>query len=92
MALTRSSTYANALNQYKDNLSWEGDITKAQSFREAIRFLLLMRPTRDSASDGRSVDRESLKSELDAVNDYLAILDTTNRPRASFVQGRATEL
>ncbi len=92
MALTSSSTYTDALNQYKDNLSWEGDIAKAKAFREAIRFLLLDRPIKSSHADNSGLDRESLKSELDAVTVYLKPVDTTSRPQASFVQGRARQV
>ena len=89
MALTSASAYTDAIAQYKDNLSWEGDVTKARAFREAVRFLMLDRATRSSHADGSALDRESLRAELDAVTAYLNTSDTTNRPRASFVQGRA---
>ena len=89
MALTSASTYSDAIAQYKDNLSWEGDLTKARAFREAIRFLMLERPTRTSHGDGSGLDRESLQGQLNAVDAYLKAVDTTARPRASFVQGRA---
>jgi hypothetical protein len=89
MALTSASTYNDALDQYKDNLSWEGDVTKARAFLEAVRFLLLERPTRSAAADGRSVDRESLKVELDAVKAYLAVADTSSQPSCHFVRGKA---
>lgn len=89
MALTSASTYADALAQYKDSLSWEGDVAKARAFREAVRFLLLERPTRSSNADGSGLDRESIQSALAEVSAYLGTVDTTTRPRASFVQGRA---
>lgn len=92
MALTSTSTYADAIAQYKDNLSWEGDVTKARAFREAIRFLMLERPTRSSHSDGSGLDRESLQGQFSAVDAYLSAVDTTSRPRASFVQGRARQV
>ena len=43
MALTSSSTIANAEDQYLDNLLWDGDSDKAQNCLEAIRFLLVKR-------------------------------------------------
>lgn len=89
MALTSASTYSDAIAQYKDNLSWEGDLAKARLFREAIRWLLLERPTRSNNADGSGLDRESLKGSLDEVTAYLHTADTSTRPRASFVQGRA---
>jgi hypothetical protein len=92
MALTSSSTYSEAIDQYLDNLSWEGDVTKARAALEAVRFLMLKRATRSSAADGRSVDYESLTAVQERLENYLNTVDTTNRPRASFVQGRAREV
>jgi hypothetical protein len=91
MALTSASSYSDAIDQYLDNLSWDGDLTKARAMLEAIRFLRLQRPTRSAHEDGRSIDYESLATEQQRLEQYLAAVDTTNRPRASFVQGRAIE-
>lgn len=89
MALDSSSTYAVAVAQYLDNLSWDGDLTKARAALEAVRYLRLKRPTRSSANDGRSLDYESLATEQQRLEDFLAIYDTTNRPRCSFVRAKA---
>jgi len=89
MALTSSSTYAQAVDQYLDNLSWEGDVAKARLALEAVRFLRLRRPTRSSAADGRSIDYEGLESAEAELREYLDAIDTTLRPRAVWLQGRA---
>ena len=62
MALTSSSTLSDALDQYKDNLLWEGNITKAQNCLEAIRFLLVNR-AQSKTINGRTSNYESLISE-----------------------------
>ncbi len=44
MALTSSSTLTDALAQYNDNLSWDGNVTKARLALEALRFIRINRP------------------------------------------------
>lgn len=89
MALTSSSTYSDALAQYRNNLAYYGNVTKAKDLHEAILFLLEARPTQSSAADGRGMSKESLIALIDRVEQYLALADTTNRPKAYFIQGRA---
>ena len=44
MALTSSSTLSDALGHYNDNLSWDGDATKAALALEALRYIRVTRP------------------------------------------------
>lgn len=81
---------SDAIDQYLDNLSWEGDVSKARAALEAIRYLQVRRPNRNASPDGRSVDYESLSEQRKQIEQYLDVFDTTNRPRISFVQGRAS--
>lgn len=86
MALTSSSTLSDALAQYNDNMSWEGNSTKAANCLEAIRWLLVNRPLRTSKDD-HSVDFDALKEEKKALTDYL---DThgSSINRSAFVRGK----
>jgi len=88
VSLTSASSYDDAIDQYLDNLSWEGDVTKALAALEAIRFLQLRRPLASSAADGRSMDYESLEAQRKSLESYLAAHDTTNQPSTSFVRAR----
>lgn len=88
MALTSSSTQSEAEAQYLDNLSWEGDATKAAAALEAIRYLLLIRPARLSSS-GRAIDYESLGEEKKKLEAYIQIAGTTAAAaRSPFVRAR----
>ena len=86
MSLTSSSTTAEAIAQYNDNLLWEGDTTKAENCLEAIRFILANRPARFS-SDSESMDYESLKDQAKEIKNYLSIV-TDTISKTSFTQGR----
>jgi hypothetical protein len=91
MALTSASTFKNALDQYLDNLAWEGDVTKARAALEAIRYIQVRRPLTNTSADGRSVDYESLFRQQQAIEEYLRVADTTNRPRCSFTRAVAIQ-
>jgi len=88
MSLTSSSTYSDAVDQYLDNLDWDGDVTKARAALQAIRFLCAQRPLRQTSADGRSIDFESLAPQQKQIERFLDVYDSTNRPTHSFVQGR----
>ena len=62
MALTSASTIDDALAQYNNNLSWEGDAAKAAAALEAVRFILVNRPN-VIATNSRSINFESLAAE-----------------------------
>ena len=86
MALTSSSTITDAINQYNDNLSWEGSTTKAANALEAVRYLLVNRPSR-IASNNRNIDFESLVEEKRKLEKFLGVLGS-NVNRCSFTRGR----
>ena len=86
MALTSSSTISDAIDQYNDNLSWEGSATKAALALEAIRYLLINRPT-EIATNNRNVNFESLAEEKRRLEKYLKFAGA-NVDRSSFTRGR----
>ena len=85
MSLTSSSTAADALDQYNDNLLWDGDSTKASNALEAIRWLLVNRP-KLSELNGDSVDFESLLQEKERLEAYVT-LTARRSSRARFTRG-----
>ena len=86
MALTSTSTLTDALAQYNDNLSWDGDITKATLALAAIRWLLINRP-KIIATNDRSVNFEILFAEQAKLEQYVSKFGTGVN-RSSFVRGR----
>jgi len=86
MTLSGSSTIADALAQYNNNLSWEGSVTKAAAALEAIRFILVNRPA-IVASNNRSVNFESLAAEKIKLEEYIAHAGSSVN-RCPFTRGR----
>lgn len=86
MALSNSSTLSDALAQYDDNMSWEGDASKAVLFLAAIRWLLVHRPQTNSIQ-GRTIGYNALESQKAEVAAYVAT-HGANVNRASFVRAR----
>jgi hypothetical protein len=86
MALTSSSTVDDALAQYNNNLSWEGDVTKAAAALEAIRFLFINRPYIIS-TENRSINFESLNEEKLRLQEFIGRAGSGIN-RASFTRGR----
>ena len=86
MALSSSSTLADALAQYNDNLSWEGDTTKALNCLAAVRWLLVNRPAR-IGDEVKHLNFESLENEKRQLESYLAIHNTSIN-QCSFTEGR----
>jgi len=72
MALTSASTISDAIDQYSDNLSWEGDATKAAAALAAIRFLLVRRSQAGGIS-GRNWNFESLQQEKERLEQFLTV-------------------
>ena len=70
MALTSASTISNAIDQYSNNLSWEGDATKAAAALEAIRFLLVRR-SQSGGISSRNWSFESLQQEKEKLETFL---------------------
>lgn len=83
--LTSSSTISDVLDQYNNNLLWEGDVTKARAVLEAIRWLLVNRP-KLLAESGRSMSYGEIESEKKRIEDFLAVAGSS-RPRCSFTRG-----
>ena len=86
MALDSTSTLEDALADYNDNLSWEGDITKATAALAAIRWIFLNRP-QIIATNNRSINFESLGAEKRRLEDFVAV-SGSNVNRSSFTRGR----
>lgn len=86
MALTSSSTLTDALNQYNNNLSWEGNITKAAAALEAVRYILANRPNRIS-SGVRSIDYPELAAEKVRLEEFVARKSAAVN-RVTFTRGR----
>lgn len=86
MALTSASTLQNALDQYNDNLSWEGDSTKAAAALEAVRFILVNRP-RIIAAGSQNINFDSLAAEKERLEQYITATQAQTS-RSSFTRGR----
>ncbi len=86
MALTSASTLKDALDQYKNNLLWEGDVTKASSALEAVRYILACRPQTLGEGDTR-VDFESLAVEKAKLETFVGVASSTAQ-RTTFTRGR----
>lgn len=86
MALTSSSTLSDALAQYNDNLSWDGDATKATNALEAIRWLLINR-AQATSRNGRTINFAALEIEKKKLESYVNEFGT-NANRTSFTRGR----
>lgn len=86
MALTSASTLDDALAQYNDNLSWDGDITKATAALAAIRWILVNRP-KIIATNDRNISFELLAAEQVKLEKFVGNFSSSVN-RASFVAGR----
>ena len=84
MSLTSSSTLAQAVDQYKDNLSWEGNLTKAQAALEALRFIRLERPAAMGQFE-MNIRHEEIAGEIERLQAFVKVGSSS---RASFVRGR----
>lgn len=85
MSLSSSSTLDDALAQYNDNLSWDGDVTKAQNALEAVRWILVNRPN-IVATNSRNISFESLAAEQVKLESFVGNF-SSNVNRASFTRG-----
>jgi len=86
MSLTSASTITDALDQYKNNLAWEGSVTKAQNALEAVRFILAVRPKVIATSD-HNINFESLQQEKEKLEAVVSKLGSSVN-RSSFTRGR----
>ena len=89
MALTSTSTLQNALDQFADNLSWEGSSAKAVLYLEAIRWIMVRRAFDTKTADGKSVSYSEswYEKEAERVQPYVKIASSTSN-RTSFTRGR----
>jgi len=87
MALTSSSTLTDALAQYNDNLSWDGDRTKAQNALEAVRWLLANRAQSQSMG-ALNLNYADLREEKRKLETFVSTAKS-GAQRSSFVRGRA---
>jgi len=88
MSITSSSTVAQVLAEYNDNLSWEGNVDKARLALAAIRWLLINRPE-TLGEDGRNINYASLEAEKTQLEQFVRQnTATTKRGRSAFTQVR----
>ena len=85
MALTSSSTLADALAQYNNNLAWDGDATVAALALEAVRWLLVNRP-QSIAQEGRTINYAVLETQQARLEHFVNKINTSSR--SSFVRAR----
>jgi len=86
MALDSTSTLDDALAQYNDNLSWDGDSTKAALALAAVRWILANRP-RIIATNDRHINFDSLAAEKEKLEAFVGAA-ATQTSRCSFTRGK----
>lgn len=81
MSLSSSSTIHDAIDQFNDNLSWEGSPTKAKLALEAVRWILMNRPQNEGEEDGwrEGYDTVYLRQKERELASYLNRVGTTGR-------------
>lgn len=88
MAITSTSTLAEVLAQYNDNLSWEGSPTKAALALESVRWLLVNRPA-EFSQNNRTNKYSLLENEKKKLEEFIAISSSTARSRiCTFSRGK----
>lgn len=87
--ITSTSTLAEVLGVYADNIDWDGNVTKARLALAAVRWLLANRIQSIRTESGRQMSYESLLDEKKSLEAFLTTADPARRAsRTSFVQGR----
>lgn len=86
MALDSTSTLDDALAQYNDNLSWDGNAARAALALAAVRWILVNRP-RIIATNDRNINFDSLAAEKEKLEAFVAGSSATVS-RTNFTQGR----
>lgn len=90
MALSSSSTRQDAINQYNDNLSWDGNPAKAALALEALRFLKVNRPTQFSRESGSSFSYSTIDADIAKLEAYVSRSGSAaSGKRRTFTKGRA---
>ncbi len=87
MSLTSSSTRTQVLAQYNNNRAWDGNPTKAADALEAIRWLLVNRPSGMTQDGKGGVNYESLQAEAAKLEKYVGQFGASVNS-ASFVKAR----
>ena len=85
MSLSSSSTVADALAQYNNNLRWHGSVTVATNLLEAIDWIIGNRGQVIAAND-RTINFESLQNKSTEISTFLNKFGA-NVNRASFTRG-----
>lgn len=88
MALSSNSNIQNALDQWNDNLLWEGNPTKAGLALEAGRYILVNRPAVHTHL-GTTINFSSIESTVAKIEKYYSTIKTGNK--ATFVRARAKQ-
>lgn len=85
MALTSSSTVADARAQLRNSLRWRGSASTAEAFCEAFLFLEDAEPDGSAEGSAWRARVETLRSEFVAARAYAdsASSSTTTGPRAT---------
>jgi hypothetical protein len=78
-------TLLEAITQYKDNISWRGDVAKARLFEEAALVIQLER-AQGNSQGGTSLNFESVAEQIKRVQAFLDSASTTGR--SVFTTGR----
>jgi hypothetical protein len=88
MTITSTSTQAQVLAQYADNIDWDGDLTKAKNCLAAVRWLRVNRPTGLRHGE-RQLNYDALAEEQKALEAFIRSADSTRSvARTSFTEGR----
>jgi len=71
MALTSATLESVVVDQYLANSSWEGDLDKAKARKEAVDWLVMMRPA-SMTEDNQAMTWASLLAEQQRLSNYIA--------------------
>jgi hypothetical protein len=85
MAITSTSTHAEVIAQYNDNLSWDGDATKAALALEAVRWLLVNRP-QSFSQNNRTTEYTALEQEKKRLEEYVQMFGNSAN-KSEFTRG-----
>ncbi len=88
MTITSTSSLEDVVAQYMDNLDWDGNVTKARLALQAVRALLIIRPTATDFRGQRvSFDATQLTQQEKRLMDYVANQSSVSK-RCFFMRGR----
>ena len=87
MPITSTSTYADVLAQYNDNLDWDGDSAKASLALAAVRWLLINRPAKMIISD-KETNFTALEEEKKRLEEYVSACGPAAKKAVTFTRGQ----